>query len=144
MNDTHLLADACASDLESIRRLLTHFAWFADSGEGEELSGLFLPDATLSVGGMELAGREQIASDCLRRAAIPGRKTRHVWSNLRVVRADAAMIETTAIQLTFEQIGVDVPAQLRVNDLFDTFARDSDGAWRFSSRRIQRALAFEI
>jgi uncharacterized protein (TIGR02246 family) len=144
MNEGH--AAAAPADIERIRELLTDFACFADRGDGERLSQLFRPDGVLHVGGQEHVGREQIAQDCLRRAAIPGRKTRHVWSNLRVERAEAGTITTTAVQLTFEQVaGADSTAtQLRVNDMFDTFVRDGSGPWRFAARRIERAIGLTL
>jgi uncharacterized protein (TIGR02246 family) len=133
-----------ASDQRDIERLLSDFAWFADRGEGQSLSGLFLPDAQLHVGGQEHHGREAIAQDCLRRASDPQRKVRHVWSNLRVCGEGDGVIDTAAIQLTFEQTGAGIKAQLRVNDLLDRFARDADGTWRFARRVISRAMALEI
>jgi hypothetical protein len=134
------------ADLERIRELLTSFAWFADRGDGDGLSRLFLPEAVLHVGGQDHVGREQIAQDCRRRAAVPGRKVRHVWSNLRIERAAADRISTTAVQLTFEQFEQQegAPTHLRVNDMLDTFARDPSGQWHFAGRRIERALALVL
>ncbi len=131
-------------DTQAIEQLLSSFAWHADRGEGEMLSQLFLPDGVLFVGGQEHRGRKPIADDCCLRAAAPQRKTRHVWSNLRIVSADENHMVTTAIQLTYEQPGADQPTQLRINDMFDEFAKDADGAWRFSQRTIRRELALTL
>ncbi len=129
------------ADHKAIERLLSDFAWHADRGEGAALADLFLPDAVLTVGGVDLQGRVAIAADCHRRHENPLRKTRHVWSNLRVLHRDDGAVATAAVQLTYEQTGPDLPTQLRVNDLFDTFRRDAAGRWRFARRLIKRELA---
>jgi SnoaL-like domain len=129
----------------AIEQLLGDFAWHADRGEGVLLAGLFMPDGILVVGGQELHGRERIAEDCHRRGIGSTRKTRHVWSNLRIGRREADTLETTAIQLTIEQTDPSVPdAQVRVNDLFDTLRQDPHGAWRFARRIISREMALRI
>lgn len=129
----------------AVEQLLSDFAWHADRGEGVPLAGLFLPDGVLVVGGQELQGRAQIADDCHRRGIGSQRKTRHVWSNLRVARADADSLTTTAIQLTIEQTDPAQPhAQVRVNDLFDTIRKDSGGAWRFARRVISREMTLRL
>jgi hypothetical protein len=131
--------------MAAIERLLSAFAWHADRGEGALLSELFLPDGTLSVGGNELKGRAAIADDCHRRALVPGRKTRHVWSNLRIQWVAEDVVATSAIQLTIEQVGTDNPStQMRVNDVFDKFQQDTEGAWYFASRIIRREMSLVI
>ncbi|MES2183198.1 MAG: SgcJ/EcaC family oxidoreductase [Pseudomonadota bacterium] len=132
------------SDVQDIEALLSDFAWFADRGDGQGLSELFLPDGILLVGGQEHRGRASIAADCYRRASDPGRKVRHVWSNLRIGDESAGQINTVAMQLTFEQTGEHPKTQLRVNDLADVFARNTDGSWRFAHRLIARAMALDI
>ena len=130
----------------AVERLLSDFAWHADRGEGELLAQLFLPDGMLVVGGQELAGRERIADDCHRRNSGSARKTRHVWSNLRIIRRPGAHdLETTAIQLTIEQTdSAAQEAQVRVNDLFDTLRQDGHGTWRFARRIISREMALRL
>jgi uncharacterized protein (TIGR02246 family) len=132
------------SDQLVIEQLLSDFAWFADRGDGEALARLFLPDAILIVGGTELVGRQRIADDCFRRFNDPHRKTRHVWSNLRIEHSGADSVTTTAVQMTFEQSAPDIPTQLRVNDLFDEFRRDADKRWRIARRTIKREIALAL
>jgi hypothetical protein len=133
------------SERAAIEQLLSDFAWYADRGEGVSLAGLFMPDGILVVGGQELHGRERIADDCYRRGIGSTRKTRHVWSNLRIARAEAHTLETTAIQLTIEQTDPSLPeAQVRVNDLFDTLRQDPQGAWRFVRRIISREMTLQL
>ncbi len=131
------------STLSLIERLLSDFAWHADRGEGEAMAALFLPGATLQVGGREFRGQAEIAADCSGRAK-PGRKVRHVWSNLRLTQQDGDSATGTAVQLTYEQTGADQPTQLRINDLFDSFQRDANGVWRFASRVIDRQMALQV
>jgi uncharacterized protein (TIGR02246 family) len=130
-------------DLSRIERLLSDFAWYADRGDGASLAQLFVPDAVLVVGGVRLAGRAQIAEDCRRRALAPGRKTRHVWSNLRLDPETDGTVSATAVQLTFEQTD-SVGTKMRINDLTDRYQRDAAGAWRFASRIIERQMALEL
>lgn len=131
-------------ELAPIERVLSDFAWYADRGDGTSLAELFVPDGVLCVGGQELKGRLQIADDCRRRASQPDRKTRHIWSNLRIERAQANSATGTAVQLTFEQHGPDTPTQLRVNDLFDEFEKDAQGVWRLARRVISREMSLSL
>lgn len=129
-------------DIHAIEKLLSDFAWYADRGDGESMAQLFVPDGVLHVGGQQLAGREAIARDCERRHAEPGRKTRHVWSNLRIEGEDADSASTSAVQITFELRAPDGSVQTRVNDLFDTLRRMGSGTWLIENRVIQREIAF--
>ena len=131
-------------DINIIARILSDFAWHADRGQGDAMSQLFIPEGTLRVGGQDLAGRQKIADDCHRRALDPLRVVRHVCSNLRLDRVEASIVTSTAIQITFEQLGEGVPAQVRVNDLADTFVLEADGVWRIASRIIQRQIALTV
>ncbi|WP_432258371.1 nuclear transport factor 2 family protein [Cupriavidus sp. TMH.W2] len=128
------------SDRLEIERLFNEFSWCVDHGDAAGLSGLFASDGVLCVGGQEIKGQLAIGDEASRRSRIPGRKTRHVWSNLRVVSMDDHSAETTAVQLTFEQNGPERPAQLRISDLSDTLRRDSQGQWRFARRLINREM----
>jgi uncharacterized protein (TIGR02246 family) len=130
-------------DLARIERLLSDFAWHADRGDGASLAELFLPDAVLIVGGRRLEGRAEIAADCRRRALTPGRKTRHVWSNLRLDLETDGTLSATALQLTFEQTD-SAATKVRVNDLTDRYRRDAGGTWRFVIRIIERQMALEL
>lgn len=133
-----------SDDLRSIEALLTDFAWNADRGDGQALGALFAPEATLTVGGQTHRGRAQIAADCERRASDPGRKVRHVWSNLKVLEQHEGEMRTAAVQLTFEQTAGLAKTQVRVNDLHDRFVKGPDGAWRFAERTIARAMALDF
>jgi SnoaL-like domain len=130
-------------DVTKIERLLSDFAWLADRGDGTALAQLFLPEAILIVGGVRLVGRAEIAEDCRRRALDPLRKTRHVWSNLRVIQEADGTIAGNAVQLTFEQTGSN-GAKLRINDITDRYEVDSVGTWCFKSRIIERQMALEL
>lgn len=129
------------SHRREIERLFSEFSWCVDHGDVAGLSGLFVPDGRICMGGQEIQGASAIGDDLARRFQTPGRKTRHVWSNLRVVSMDEQSVETTAVQLTFEQVGEEKPGQLRISDLSDTLHRDSEGRWRFVRRMINRVMA---
>ena len=130
-------------DIRKIERLLSDFAWLADCGDGTSLAQLFLPDAFLVVGGVRLVGRAEIAEDCRRRALDLQRKTRHVWSNLRVDKEVDGAIVGKSVQLTFEQTGAN-GTKLRISDIFDQYQVDFFGTWRFKSRIIERQMALEL
>lgn len=130
-------------DQAGIERLLSDFAWYADRGDGASLARLFVPEAVLVVNGLRLVGHADIAQDCQRRALDPRRKTRHVWSNLRLDPQADGTVSATAVQLTFEQTD-SAATKMRVNDLTDRYQRDAAGAWRFMSRIIERQMALEL
>jgi uncharacterized protein (TIGR02246 family) len=133
-----------AFDTASIERLLSDFAWYADRGDGTGLAQLFVADGVLQVGGRQFHGRLDIATDCEARARQPGRKTWHVWSNLRIELEDEASASLHAVQLTFEQRGEDGQTELRISDVHDDICKDTDGAWRFRRHVIERHMTFAI
>ena len=135
--------NADAGQLE-IEHLLSEFSRCVDQGDAEGLSRLFMPDGVLGVGGQEVNGQAAIGADLERRFQTPGRKTRHVWSNLRVVAVDGETVETAAVQLTFEQAGADKPTQLRISDLSDVLRRDAQGNLRFARRTISRQMSLNF
>ena len=47
--------------------------------------------------------------------------------------------EHPASRMTFDQMG-EGPASVRVNDVIDTFARTTEGSWKFASRTISRQI----
>ena len=64
-----------ASDLASIERLLSDFAWCADRGDGAGLAQLFVVDGVLHLGGREFVGRTAIARTARRvHAHLAGRR----------------------------------------------------------------------
>ena len=125
----------------AIEDLLTAFGNCADRGDGDGIAELFLDDGTLTMGTQPVRGRAAIASFTNERCADPQRKTRHVWSNLKLIATAGATLQAVCIQQTYEQIGADRPAVVRVSDVSDEFARDEQGQWRFASRRILRVFA---
>lgn len=133
-----------SDEVKRIERLLSDFAWFADQGDAVGLSGLFVPEGVLCVGGQEMAGQPIIAADCQKRFATPDRKTRHVWTNLRVESMTGNMAKTTAVQLTYETLGADKPTRLRVNDVFDELRKDAQGEWQFVRRHIKCEMALAL
>jgi hypothetical protein len=127
--------------VRSVERLMTLFGRYADCGDSEGLASLFLPDGTLSLGSVVSSGRSAIASFSKERSSAPGRKTRHLWSNLELRAGDHGTLHASAIQQTYEHMATTQSTQLRISDLEDIFAKDSDGSWRFVSRRIVRQVS---
>jgi uncharacterized protein (TIGR02246 family) len=130
--------------VRSVERLLTLFGRYADCGDSERLASLFLPDGTLSLGSTVSSGRSAIASFSKERSSTPGRKTRHTWANLELRTGDDGTLHASAIQQTYELMTATQLTQLRVSDLEDVFAKDSDGCWRFRSRRIVRQMSVSM
>jgi uncharacterized protein (TIGR02246 family) len=129
------------SDVLAIQRLLSDFAWHADLGEADLLSSLFTEDGVLHVGGKDLCGRQEIADDSRRRFLTAGRKTRHVWSNLRVEGEGQDTARATLVQLTYEQTGAGDKTEVRVNDMADVLRKGADGKWRFARRTVTRQMS---
>ena len=129
------------SDVLAIQRLLSNFAWHADLGEADLLASLFTEDGVLHVGGKDLCGRREIADDSRRRFLTVGRKTRHVWSNLRVDSEEEGSAHATAVQLTYEQTGAGEKTEIRVNDMADVLKKGTDGKWRFARRTVTRQMS---
>jgi hypothetical protein len=130
--------------VRSVEQLLTLFGRYADCGDGERLASLFLPDGTLTLGNTVSQGQPAIATFAKERSSTPGRKTRHLWSNLQLHTDDHGTLHASAIQQTFELMTATQTTQLRVSDLEDIFAKDSVGSWRFASRRIVRQMTMHI
>src|SRR5260370_34352339 len=130
--------------VRSVEQLMTLFGRYADCGDSERLASLFLPDGTLSLGSIVSSGRSAIASFAKERSSEPGRKTRHLWSNLELREGDLGTLHASAIQQTYELRAETQSTQLRVSDLEDTFAKDLNGSWRFASRRIVRQMRGNI
>jgi hypothetical protein len=132
--------EPAVTELQLIERLCSDFAYYADHGDAESLGNLFGEDGILKLGDQESVGRSNIVADCQARFDIAGRKTRHLWSNLRLVALTPEFASTTMIQLTFESRGPAVPTRLRVSDVSDKLRRDEDGAWHYTYREIRREL----
>jgi len=127
-------------DEQAVAHLFSEFSRCVDEGDAGGLSALFTSDGVLRVGDMEIRGQAAIGHDLVERARPPGRITRHIWSNLRILSKNGQSMQTAALQLTFEQSGPDKPTQLRISDLFDHLQREHDGKLRFVSRIIDRKM----
>jgi hypothetical protein len=126
-------------DRIAIETLLTRFGHYADRGDGEALSHLFLTSGVLNVNSKIAEGQQAIAKLANERTADPSQKIRHLWSNLLVEKRDSSSIHASCIQMTFERRG-DSPAAVRVNDVLDIFSKTEEGVWWFSSRTITRQI----
>lgn len=127
----------------AIERLLTEFGFLADSHDAPALCELFMPDAVLDANGTLRHGHAELLADFQLRVGNRARKTRHIWSNLRIVDADNALVRSAMTQQTFDQEEGGA-VHLRVNDMADTFSRDAGGAWKFQERIIRRQFAVQL
>ncbi|MDR5646948.1 nuclear transport factor 2 family protein [Burkholderia cenocepacia] len=129
-----------ATERAEIEQLFSEFSWCVDHGDSARLSELFVPDGVLFVGGQEMKGRATIRNTLAERFKTDGRKTQHVWSNLRIISVDHRSMRTAAVQLTFEQFGDSEQTHLRISELSDSLQRDDRGPWRFANRVIDRRM----
>jgi hypothetical protein len=84
----------------AIARLITEFCCRVDSGAGDQVSALFLPDATVVTPHFKLAGREAIHRWFSERATGGKRVSRHFWTNLRVTELVAGRYVAVANSMT--------------------------------------------
>ena len=121
-----------------IEELIIEHAWMIDHGQADELSSLYTDNGRMLGLGDDIVGRDAIAAWGLRRAALLGRTSRHVCTNIRLVWEAADRIRGTAVLTVYRHDGADSgPAiALMVGDYEDIFARGADGRWRFAERRL--------
>jgi uncharacterized protein (TIGR02246 family) len=137
-----LSAQACA-DIEA---LLTEYGWRID--HHGDVGELFTPDGVVIAPGvgLTLKGRDAIARHFASRAADASEVTRHIWCDLRIsgVTGDTACIQTT--QVTYLRHASE-PAAARhtmVGETHDVVLRNSTGEWRFSERRLEVIIPFDV
>ncbi len=114
--------------------------WFEiDHSGGSAASGFFTPNATLTFDQRTFTGTAEIDEVYTTRAARGPRVSRHLATNLVVVRADATTATAVSIMLLFAQDGT-APQMLTsptaVGDVVDDFVL-SDGRWLIRSRVIR-------
>jgi hypothetical protein len=125
------------SQRKEIEQLLSEtFAW-VDHGEADRVPKLCAEGFALHGPGIDLDA-DQFEQMMTVRAAAPY-KTRHQWSNLRVldVNGDAVDIAFVVCVHRLDQ-GADVTTRM-VTDFADRWARTPDG-WRLASRTITPVL----
>lgn len=122
-----------------IETLLADWAHAIDSGHAESAVIYYSDAAEQHLPGASSVGIAQIGAALARRAQLSQRVTRHLFSNVRLVRADAgvAQIEVHSILTLFRSDSADRPPHpFMVADVVDRFERGQDGRLRITHRQV--------
>ena len=119
--------------------------WFEiDHGDGSAASRFFTADAALTFSRRTFHGTDEIDGVYRDRTARGPRVSRHLMSNLHVLRCDADLAETVSVLVLYAQDGtppVPTTVPVLVADVFDRFVRVHEPAaptqWLIASRRIE-------
>jgi 3-phenylpropionate/cinnamic acid dioxygenase small subunit len=127
------LEETGMSDEDRIRNTLAAFCQLLDDRRFEDWARTFTEDGVF--------GREHGRAEILRMiqggelATRPELRRKHTVTNAIIeVRGDRA--EATSDLVMFDRVG-DAPWTIRVGRYHDTLARQPDGAWLFTSRRLE-------
>jgi hypothetical protein len=125
------------SDRAQLSRLPILFARCVDHHDMESFASLFCRDAELLMPGgadfkqlVVLQGRDSIVAHWQNR---PPRVTRHLVSNIDVIRYDAATAELRSIGVAFRDPNSALPSNLAD---YQDFAVKEEGQWRLRRRVI--------
>jgi len=121
----------------AIEALIAEFAYLIDHGRGIEVHELFTEDGVYGRStGERSVGREAVREAYRRRAELPLRTTRHLFSNLRLEAGDARQISGTCLMTLYMGEGELPlpPAPYLVSEYSDVYRLCGDGRWRFAER----------
>ncbi|MEY9929639.1 hypothetical protein ABH926_004279 [Catenulispora sp. GP43] len=125
--------------------MLVTALWFEiDHGDGSAASNFFTADAELTFSRRAFRGTEEIDGVYRDRAARGPRVSRHLMSNLHVLRHDTDRVEAVSALVLHAQDGeppVPTTVPVLVADVFDSFVRiggpDAQNyRWLIAARRI--------
>lgn len=120
--------------------------WFEiDHSDGSTASRFFTADAELTFSRRTFRGTDEINGVYSDRAARGPRVSRHLMSNLHVLRHEADLVEAVSALVLYAQDGeppVPTTVPVLIADVFDRFVRvgEPDGRaqrWLIASRRIE-------
>jgi hypothetical protein len=121
---------------QEIESLLAEWSWLIDHGKAQEAAVLYTHDAEQSIGGAAASGLEAITQGLKRRAAMTGRTSRHVISNLKLSLSSETMVNANWILTLYRSDDANKPARpTLVGDVQDTFRKEASG-WKIQSRKI--------
>ena len=124
------------ADHDALSWLVTEIVWRIDHASADTVHELLTEDASLTIGGPTMRGREAIVAWGKQRAAVDW-VTRHVCSNMRFEAdgdGDDRATGTTVVTVYRQDTPEPVPPTPRmVAEYQDEFVR-GDGGWRFLSR----------
>ncbi len=123
---------------EELGDLITSFCWYADHGEAAKIPELFTEDGCLNAPGMVVQGKADLTELFEGRAKQTDRISRHLWSNMRILSVAEDLIELVVTATTYIGTGGKPvsPETYVVGDSYETFEKNSAGAWRFKERRL--------
>ena len=123
---------------QAIEQLVAEHAWLIDHGQADRVAALFTEDARLLGIGPDKVGQAAIQAWAAERAAMTGRRSRHVQSNLRLAAASAVECRGTVVLTLYRHDGPGKaePAPFMVAEYDDIYRKGPDDTWRFAERRL--------
>ena len=130
-------ATVSAADRAAIEALCVEYAWRIDNGFAATIPDLFTEDASWEGPHGVTRGRAELDALWGARAKRPG-LTRHLISNIRLARSEAGVLQgwVSFTLLSAAPESDPLPKPVLVADHIDTYDQGTDGAWRFTSRRV--------
>ena len=122
----------------AIEALIHEQAWLIAHDQADRVVDRYADDARLLGVGAEKSGRDAIGAWAAERAAMTGRRSRHVQSNIRLRPMPGGGVSGTVLLTLYRHDG-DGPAPaapLMVAEYADHYAQVRDGTWRFAERRL--------
>ncbi len=131
-----------AAILHAELSMLVSALWFEiDHRDGSAAADFFTADAELTFSRRTFRGTDQIRAVYRDRAARGPRVSRHLTSNLHVLRHQADVVEAVSALALFAQDGkppASTTVPLLVADVFDRFVHaGGTDQWLIASRRIE-------
>lgn len=124
--------------------LVTALWYEIDHGDGSAASGFFTPDAELTFSRRTFRGTAEIDAVYRARTARGPRVSRHLLSNLHILRHEEGRAEAVSALVLYACDGeppVPTTAPVLVADVYDRFVRAGgsagEGHWLIASRRIE-------
>jgi hypothetical protein len=126
--------------------MLVTALWFEiDHGDGSAASSFFTADAELTFSRRTFRGTDEINGVYRDRAARGLRTSRHLMSNLHILRHESDLVEVLSALVLYARDGeppIATTVPVLVADVFDRFVRirEPDGEaqrWLIASRRIE-------
>jgi 3-phenylpropionate/cinnamic acid dioxygenase small subunit len=135
------VAEITVEDRLAIESLVTEYAWLLDHRRFDDVLGLFMPDAELTIRGQKIHGAEGLQGWLDQRASSEGRRAAlHQMSLLRLDPVDSGrVLGTTSLVLHVAKSGGSGSYVDFVGEYQDEYVRTAEG-WRFR-RRVLVSLA---
>ncbi|RBM11611.1 hypothetical protein DI005_33810 [Prauserella sp. PE36] len=120
----------------ALEALSTEYSWLVDHGYADRAADLFTDDAVLSTGGNVVSGIADIRQHLEKRARSSEIRSRHVLSNIRLLREGTGLVRGTTIMTIYRTVGESGRPQLAVGDVEDLYRLGDDGCWRIAQRKL--------